>query len=713
MVHTERSGDEVRNVLAARTASAVVQAGTITGGVHHHHHPAPPARPVPRQLPPAPRGFVGRVGHLADLDHALSDGGSGPVVISATGGIGKTWLALTWAHRNLHRFPDGQLVADLCGFCPGAPKPAADVLSDFLEALGVDRDDHPAGPDARAALYRTLTTGKRVLVLLDGAVTADQVVPLLPGGDSCAVLVTSRNFLPSLLTRHGARTAQGDPLTDAEARTLLDAALGDDRTAAADRAVTELVGRCGGFPLALGLIAARVRTHPDLVEDVLEELRDLGLAALDSDDPDASLPAVLSWSLRHLTDGQRTACALLGIAPGPDIDLAAAAGLTGLCTRDTRAALRGLVDASLIRHAPGDRYAMHDLVRAYAATTADHLAEPVRRAALERVVDSYLHTAHTAATLLDPHREPIRPDPPCPGAHVRALPDRPAALAWLDAHHPHLLSAQRTAAGQRRHQAVWHLAWTLTSFHLRRGHRHEALTAWRAAVDAAGHLTAPGPRAQAHRRLGRAHSVLGQHEQAIEHLHLALALAEQHGDAAQRAHTHYALAGAWARQGDDHRALAQVGEALTLFRALGQPVWEARALNTAGWHAARLGDHDTGRAHCRAALVLHRRHHDLDGEAATLESLGWIDHHAGRHHRSVRHYRRALALRRGLGHTEQAADTLDSLGHPWTALGRHAHARAAWREALELYRARGRDDDAARVRRRLDDLEAPTVHFGR
>ncbi|WP_461122871.1 ATP-binding protein [Saccharothrix stipae] len=696
--------------------------GTLTGDLHLHQAVAPPPVPIPRQLLPPPADFIGRDDALATLDHALTvdpnnvltdlrDQGrkARQAVITAvggTGGIGKTWLALTWAHRNLSRFPDGQLFADLHGFGPGAPRHAGDVLADFLAALGVDRDLQPQQLDARAALYRTHTTGKRLLVLLDNAATAEQVVPLLPGGTTCTVLITSRHRLPSLITRHGACPVTVDVLTETEARTLLSAALGSAyATASAQRAVAELIKLCSGLPLALGLVAARVRPHPELLEDIVAELRDLGVDALDSDDPEASLRAVLSWSLRQLTSQQHAAFALLGIAPGPDIDLPAAASLTGLPQRQAYAVLRGLVDTSLLGRTPGGRYVMHDLVRHYAADTAQSdLSDLERTTALERVVDFYLHTAHSAACLLNPRGIPIQLDPPSTGTQPpRPLRDMPAAMAWLDAHHAHLLIAQRLAAAHHDHQTVWRMAWALANFHPRRGHSHDALTVWTAAIAAAEHLADPSIHATTYRFLGHAHAMSGQHEQAITHLHHALSLAERHHDLAQQAPTHSVLMRTWELHGDHRHALEHARRALDLYRALDRPAQIAEALNTVGWHAANVGDYDTAREHCQAALVLHRKHGDFHTEAATLDSLGFIDHHTGHHLRAVRHYRQALRLYRNSDSSMYTADTLDHLGHSYTALGRHEQARAAWTEALELYRQQGRITDVQRVHHQLDN----------
>ncbi|PRY44724.1 DNA-binding SARP family transcriptional activator [Umezawaea tangerina] len=676
---------------------------------------APPRRTVrtvaPRQLPAPPALFVGRRDELDRLDSAL-DASDTPstVVISAlagAGGIGKTWLALHWAHRNVDRFPDGQLFVDLRGFSPdGEPLDPGAAVRGFLDALGVDPGGLPTDLDAQAALYRSLVADKRMLVVLDNAATVDQVVPLLPGTPTCTVLVTGRTRLASLVDRHGAAHVQLDVLTDAEARQLLTRRLGAARIDAEPEAVDELVELCGRYPLALAITARHASFRPQgPLAEFAAELRDLGLDVLDNDDPAASLPAVLSWSLHGLTTELREAFALLAVAPGPDIDLPAATSLTGLSAVRTRKALHALEDRSLLDRRPHGRHAMHDLVRAYAATLVQDLPEPVRRAALERVVDFYLHTAHTADRHLNPHRAPIRLDPPATGTHPHPLPDYPAALAWLGSHHPHLLAAQHTAATHARHQTVWHLAWSLNTFHQLRGLHHDDLEVWQAAADAAAHLPDSTTHPHILRLLGRAHSELGQQEQAVTHLHHALDLAAHQENPAQQAFTHLALAQVWERRRDDRQALDHAHHALDLFRSCGQPVGEAIALNTMGWTAARMGDHDTARDHCRAALALHRHHDDPGGEAHTLDSLGFIDHHTGRHHDAIAHYQQALTLFRTLDNTTEAADTLSHLGHPHAALGNHEQARAVWTEALELYREQGRDTDADQVRQQLDDLD--------
>ncbi|KOX34188.1 hypothetical protein ADK67_04360 [Saccharothrix sp. NRRL B-16348] len=664
--------------------------------------PAParrPAGPVPRQLPAAPGPFVGRHDELDRLDAALR-AGAATVVISAiagTGGIGKSWLALHWAHRNADRFPDGQLFVDLRGFSPDSdPMEPAVAVRGFLDALGVEPGRVPAEPHAQVALFRSLVAGKRMLLVLDNAASTAQITSLLPGSDTCAVVVTSRSRLAGLVTGHGARHVPVDTLADADARGLLTARLGAARVDAEPAATDELIRLCAGFPLALSIIAGRAHTHPHLSLAALAgELRDSALDALDDTDPAASLPAVLSSSHRALTDEQAEVFGLLAMAPGPDSCLAAASSLIGVPPSRARTVLRGLEQASLVNQDVNGRYRMHDLVRRYA--TDRELPADTRQAALRRVLDFYVHTAYAADLLLEQHRPAIELDPPADGVRPEPLPDLPAAMAWFDAEHVTLRAAQRTAADHGLHRTAWQLAWTLNTFQYRRGHRHDQLAVWQVAVAAAGHLTDPVSHVLAHRLFGRAHAELGRHEEAIGHTRQALALAERHQDPVQQAHAHYTLASALERQGDDRRALEHACRALAFYRTLDQPVWTGNALNAVGWYTARLGDHDGGRAHCEAALTLYREHQDVGGVAQTLDSLGYIDHHSGHHRRAVERYREAVRLYHDLGNTYETAETLDRLGHAHTALGERERAGAVWRDAVELYRRLGHGQKADEV----------------
>ncbi|MET9633608.1 BTAD domain-containing putative transcriptional regulator [Lentzea sp. NPDC006480] len=650
---------------------------------------------VPRQLPAAPVSFVGRREELDRLDAA-----GDTVVISAVagaGGIGKTWLALHWAHRHTELFPDGQLFVDLRGFSPDtSPLEPGTVLRGFLDALGVEDDKTPAATEARSALFRSLVAERRMLIVLDNAATAEQVVPLLPGAGSCTVVITSRRVLTGLVARHGARHLDLHLLSDDEARALLEQRLGAARLAAEPDAVTALLGYCRRFPLALGILAGRAATQPRLrLAELADEVRDFGVDALDDDDPTASLPVVLATSYQALTAEQQEAFGLLGVAPGPDISLPAAASLTGLTPARAARVLRALREASLLDRSADGRYSMHDLIRSYAATKAP---QTLRDAALDRVVGFYLHTAYAADRLLNPLRPPIQ-------LTSRGTP-HPLTdpLAWVAAEHACLMAAQHTAADRGRHDVVWQLAWSLATYHYRGGHRHAEVAVWRVAAESTSHLPDPADHCRTLRSLGTAHALLGEHEEAVRHLKQALALAEQHHDLTQQAHTRHSLAWTSTMRGDDREALHHARHTLDLHRALGDPLRIARSLNTVGWTAASLGDHDTAREHCLEALALHRLHHNPSGEATTLDSLGYVEHLSGNHDQAIDHYRRSLVLYEAEGNSVEAAHTLDRLGQSHLALGQRDEARSVWQEALELYRVQGKDSDAERVRGQLDTL---------
>jgi tetratricopeptide (TPR) repeat protein len=704
---------DVHNTVSAQTMTGVViQAGTI--GVIHQHLP-PHRVPTPRQLPPAPPQFVGRLTELTELTAVLLTTAERRITLVITalagaGGVGKSALAVHWAYANQHRYPDGQLFVDLQGFSPAeAPVEPAAAVRGFLDALGVAPDRIPADFHAQVGLYRSLIAGKRMLIVLDNAASVEQVVPLLPGGATCTVIVTSRHRLAGLTVTYGTRLLDLDVLPTADAQDLLARYLGAERLAAEPGAVADLLAVCAGLPLAVRIVAARAEYHRDFPLAVLaEELRDTAarLVGLDAGDVHSNLRVVLSWSARALSPQAATMFELLGIAPGPDISLSAAASLAAASEGQARMVLRELEDASLVQqHTPG-RYRMHDLIRLYATDTArQDVAQDAREAALRRVLDFYIHTAHAAVRLLYPHAQLIQLDPPAVGMHPQPLPDAPAVMAWFAAENPALMAAQHTAASHDRHSAVWQLAWAMDTVHRRQGHHHARLTVWQAALDAAVHLPDPTFRIAGHRILGYAHAALGRHEEGVGHLHQALALAEDHHDTDQQVHTHEALAGAWELRGDDRQALTHATRARDLLHAVDQPVWEADALGDMGWYAARLGEYDTARAHCQAALALHRDHDNPAGQAATLDSLGYIAHHTGCRHQAIDYYQQALTLYGTLGNATEAADTLDRLGHPHLALGERERARAVWQEALKLYQQQGRDEDTARVQRQLDDLD--------
>ncbi|WP_043622979.1 AfsR/SARP family transcriptional regulator [Nonomuraea candida] len=672
-----------------------------------------PARPVavPRQLPAAPGAFVGRERELSRLTTALRAGAGATVVISAiggAGGIGKTWLALHWAHRHLERFGDGQLHVNLRGFDPSAqPVPPAAALRGFLDALGVDPQAIPADAEGRAALYRSMVAGKRLLIVLDNARDSDQVLPLLPGSPTCTVLITSRNALTALVAGHGARPVALDVLDLDQSRRLLSGRLGRARIDAEPRAAEDLVRHCAGLPLALGIVAARAAASPALPLAALAgELREAAdrLDALDLGEPAANLRAVLSCSFAALPAEVAGVFTRLGLAVGADAGLAAVAALTALPVRRVRLLLRRLESDHLVQqHLPG-RYRMHDLIRIYAAEHARSLPEQERRAATRRLVDFYLRTAHAAERVLNSSRPPIELGPAVPGAHPDPPADEPAALAWFEAERSNLLAVQRLAIEQGRHVEVWQLAWSLTSFDYRRGHLYDHLTMWQAGLAATEELGDRAAQALAHRLLGPAYARAEQYAEAAAHLKQALALAERAGDLTGQVSIHHNLAWVWEAEGDDEQAVESVRRALRLSPALGNPVLEAQLLNSLGWLLAKRGEHAEARRHGEKALGLLRRHHHPTAEAATLTTLGWIARLTGRHEQAMAHYRRALAICHEYGDAYEEPRVLEHMGEVHHALGDLSRARHAFEQALERYEAQRRDAEAERALRRLAAL---------
>ncbi|MGW4527930.1 ATP-binding protein [Amycolatopsis sp. NPDC004378] len=668
--------------------------------------PRPP-RNVPR-LPARPRSFTGRTRELAELTRSVpaADDAAPIVAIVGMGGIGKTWLALQWAHDNAHRFPDGQLYVNLRGFDPsGAPVEPVEAIRGFLDALRLPSGSIPLDPEGQAALFRDTVADRRMLIVLDNARDSRQVAALLPDSPGCTVVITSRNQLTGLLTTHDVRSLTLDVLDAPEARELLAKRLGG--RAETDRAaVDELVIYCAGLPLALGIVAAYAATCSDLPLTLLAaELGETSarLDALDGGELTSNLRAALSWSHDALESEAAHVFRLLGVAPGPDIGLPAIAVLTGLPAGRVTTLVRQLENAHLVQRHGASRYRMHDLVRLYASERA---AEPRSGGvqALRRLVGFYLHAGYAGERLLYPHRKPIDiGDRPVPFV-IPDFADDAAVLAWFDAEHAGLLAAQQAAARQEWPELVWQLAWTLHGYLLRRGHLHEQLATWGAALTAAEELDDPELEGHAHRLLGQAYARAGLRAEASSHLHRALVLARETGDTHGEARTYHDLTGVW-RQLDDRLALDYADLALRLFRTLDNPVWEGEALSMVGWYQALLGDFRQARATCRQALALFVRHGNRQGEAVTLDCLGYIEHHCGRHDRALACFRESLELCRSLGATYYEADTLDHLARTHAALGQHAEAREAWVRALALSRAQHRIADVNRIARQLADID--------
>jgi len=673
-------------------------------------------RVVPRQLPTAVAQLAGRMGELAALTGLLRRRAemAGTVVISAIGGtagVGKTALAVYWAHRVATRFPDGQLYIDLRGFGPsGQVVTPAEAVRRFLDALDVPPQRIPADLDAQAALYRSQIAGRRMLIVLDNARDSAQVRPLLPATSTCLVLVTSRNQLTGLVAAEGAHLIHVDLLSMEEAQQLLTQRLGMRRVAAEPDAVDEIITRSARLPLALALVAARAAARPQVALHVLAgELAGARQRwqALTGDDPHSDVQAVFSWSYQALTPSAAQLFRQLGLHPGPDISAPAAASLAGLVPDAMGALLAELIRASLLTEPTPGRYTFHDLLRAYATLLAHTVdTNDQRHAAIGRILDHYLHSADAADRLMDPGRDPVPLAPPRTGVIPQQFNDYSQAVGWFTAERPVLLAVVDRAAATSFDTHTWQLARTLWAFLDRRGHWHDWVTVGQAAVAAAQRLADATAQTRTHRYLAHAYIQLGRFEDAFTQLCNSLDLATGIGDQTQQAHTHRHLAVLWVRQGQPAQALPHARQALHLFQATGHEVGQADALSAIGWYHALLGEHQQALTYCQQALTLHQQLGHRDGQTTAWDNLGYAHHHLGQHPQAVTCYQHALTLNRGLGARYGEANTLSHLGDTYHAAGDFHAAHDVWQHALVIL-----DDldhpDAVHIRTKLASLPPP------
>jgi DNA-binding SARP family transcriptional activator/tetratricopeptide (TPR) repeat protein len=654
--------------------------------------------PTPAQLPLEIAGFVGRGTELARLDTLVAGERPAPAVVIAalTGpaGIGKSSLAVHWAHRVAGRFPDGQLYVNLRGFDPGGPAlTPAEAVRGFLDAFGIPPERIPAGLHAQAALYRSLVAGREILVVLDNAVSADQVRPLLPGAPGCLVVVTSRNRLLGLVASEGALPITLDLLTAAEARDLLVARLGAPRVVAEEGAAAQIVAQCAGLPLALAVVAARAAVHPTFPLAGLSTELFHARGALAAPDASSDVHTVFSWSYERLSPAAARLFRLLGLHPGQDIGTTATASLTGLPCHTVRPLLAELTDAHLVtEHQPG-RFAMHDLLRAYAADLAGAAdPEDERGMAVLRLLDHFLHTASAGALLLYPHRYEISLEPAAAGVTIEALTDHDQALGWFAVEHRALVAAVELAAAGGRSTHAWQLALTIGIFLDRQCHWHDWAATQKSALTAVDRAGDRVGRAHASGGLGLAYIRLRDFDLAHVHLRRSLELLGELGERVGQAYTHLRMCAVYEGRGEHADALRHAELALDLYQAAGHLPGFAQALNNIGWYHAQLGRYEVAIDHCERAVALHRELGDRQGAAHTLDSLGYAHHQLGHHEQAATFYRESAQMLREAGDRYYAAIALTHLGDTHCAAGEADLARDAWREALAILDALSHPD---------------------
>jgi DNA-binding SARP family transcriptional activator/tetratricopeptide (TPR) repeat protein len=663
----------------------------------------------PAQLPADLTSFAGRRGELVRL-HSLLEGSqpvAGLVVAAIDGmaGVGKTALAVHWAHQVADQFPDGQLYANLRGF--DSDKDAAgpgEVLRGFLDALGMPPQRVPADVDAQASMYRSLMSGRRMLVLLDNARDMEQVRPLLPGSPGCVVIVTSRNRLAGLITAYDARTVSLDAFCAEEARQALALRLGAERTTAEPEAVEEIIDRCAGLPLAMAVVAARATLYPDLpLAEIATELRDARrrLDTLSIDGATADVRAVLSWSYRLLSEPARRLFRLLSVHGGPDFSFNAVASLAGLPKAEAQRLLTELTSARLLTDSRPGRFTMHDLTQVYAAElSATDDSPDDRRMALERLLDHLLHSSHAAQLLLRPSFPVPEPGAARPGVTLEELSGYEQAMAWFGTERQVLETAVRSAPGHGFPAHAWRLALTLQQFYRRQGYffdwtatmRH----ALRTTLDAADHT------GQGHVRLSLAdvNHLIGRDAEAIAELDRARQLTSQADRPASRAYQHSLFGAIYAGQGAHDEAVGHYRQAYTLYLEVSHQAGQAHALAAIGGCYGHQGRYSEATGLIHDAIVAYRELGDPNGESDCWVRLGDSHHLLGEDEQAMTCYRRAVVLVSGLGSRTDEAGALISLGDSAQAAGDYRQAKEAWESAMTILKQLGLPC-AISVRRKL------------
>jgi tetratricopeptide (TPR) repeat protein/transcriptional regulator with XRE-family HTH domain len=689
--------------------------------------------PGPAQLPAAVGGFTGRREALGRLDAVLGDGPPrAPVVISGAPGVGKTALALHWAHRVADRFPDGQLYLDLRGFSPDEPLDPAHALSRLLSALDTPGRSTASTLDELAAWYRTKVAHRRMLVVLDNAACAEQVRPLLPGSGTCAVVVTSRDRLAGLVAVDGAHRVELGLLTPTESLDLLGTLVGE-RVRTEPDAAARLAELCGRLPLALRIAAELAASQPDRsLAQLVAELADLHrrLELLDAGgDPRATVVGVFSWSLRHLDEPTERAFRLMALHPTPDIDRYALAALAGTSPVAAGRLLENLARANLAyRTGRGGRYGVHDLLRAYARELcATRETDEQRHAARTRMLDYYLGTAAAAMDVLFPAETHRRPRVPEPATGAPDLAGHDDARGWLDEHRAVLVAAAHLARdGWPAHAS--HLSRTLARY-LDEGHHVEALAvhecAYRAAAaagDRTGQVAAlveagrachllgrygaaagyygraltllhdaddPVGLARALNGLGAVERARGRVDRALDYHRWALRLYRRAGESLDEAGAPCGAGPVDERPGRQRGATDRFRRSLASFRRLGDRVDEVVTLTNLGTALTRLGRPDLAVDHHREAVDLSRKVGYPHGELWALNGLGEAAQAAGRSRDALTYHGAALTAATAVMAADQEARAHVGLGRAYQALGEPARARPHYERALSIYRGLG------------------------
>ncbi|MFJ8061415.1 ATP-binding protein [Streptomyces sp. NPDC096142] len=642
--------------------------------------------PTPRQLPPPMRCFAGRVAELRALDALLA--GADPavpliVVIHGTPGVGKTTLALHWAHRLRGRYPDGQLHVNLRGFDAEQEPDPGQALDGLLQALGAASESVPCDVDAKTALFRSFMDDRRMLLVLDNARSAEFVRPLLPSTGGALVIVTSRNQMDGLVVREGAHRLELGVLPYRDALALLEQRLGAPRLAAEASAADQLVELCARLPLALSVSATKVGAS---LETFVRRTRDVHdrLEALGSHESDLDLRTVFQTSYTLLPEPAARLFRLLGLHAGPDIDAYACAELLDDELPAAHSALNVLAAGNLVAEQPGARFGSHDLLRAFARSLADDSTPDDRRAATTRLLDHYLGTAVHAGRHVQACRPADLPSAP-PPRHLPPIKDYEEAMAWFTAALPSLRETVAQAVAEGFDSHAWRLARALAVFLRRTGRRADRVLIQHAGLTAARRSGSPADVATSQRLLADALTRVGRTAEALALLRSSLTAFGQLGDRRGVFQARLSLIRTHEAAGDHASALQDAEAAYGLTAPLGDSLARADALTYLAKQHQRLGRPGKSLSFALRALRLYVRIGYAEGEADILRTIGRAEQYLGRPEEAVAHYERSLALDRLLGDRfweahklRDLAGALDAAGDPDAARLRREEAWAAF-----------------------------------
>lgn len=698
---------EFRNDFSGQS-DTVVQAGTVHGGVHFHGG-GRPTFTAPRQLPPGVAGFVGRESSLAVLDTLVTDGSPrvGISIITGPPGVGKTALALHWAHRVRRRFPDGDLYIDMRGHGPQKSLSFEQGIDVFLRSLSVPKEAIPVDVEERTALFRSILGDKRILVVIDNVASVQQIRHLLPGSSRCVVLITSRSRLASLVAREGAKRVTLDVLSPEDAVRLLSEAIGEDRVDANPTAALRLAELCSYLPLALRVVGEQAASRPhasvaDLVDELESEHSRLDSLASQEDEL-VDVRAVFSWSYRALTPDQQKVFRLLGLHPGAEIADVAVGALVDAPVPHIRSQLRGLSAAHLVQQIAPDRYRLHDLLRAYSRERAlRELAQRERTHAIRRVLGWYLLAADAGRRAILPYSHAI----PLVGATTAAPPRFSAAeeaMAWYERERLNLLGALQQACDLGQYDIAWKLPVVADGFFELASYWTEWESIHREGLDAARAVGDILGEASNLLCLGDAHWRGNSLDSALDHYRRAVDLSRQIHDGWLEGFASRGVGLVHQERGQWAQAAGYFQEALGIFRAHGIRRGEGMSLLSLGKVRFAQADLDAAVDDCRQAIEIFTEIGDAWTQAWGMLPFGQALSGLGRLAEAEANYRRAASIFAGFRDRRSQATCLVELGQILAEGGNRAGARECWATAAELLDALG-DPSAAELAERAAAL---------